>query len=347
MYYEYKSFLLGDHRMFRKVQSIMLIIKGKSPKEVASIAQVSSESIRRWVKDFLLKRMKCFVFKKSPGRPRKLSKTMRRQLADILENSPEEQGYLTACWTCTLIQDLIKNKFGILYNPRYIAQMLKNMGFSYQKASTISDKQDYALREHWISKFLPRIINYAKKEGAHLLFEDESFFQQWGSLSYSWSKVGCQPLVYSSGNRRSYKTFGAIDFWTGRFVYQCEENSLNTETYISFLQKLMREFDGKIIVIQDNAGYHRSKDLKDFVLLNSERIKLYQLPPYSPDFNPIEKLWKKVKRAGTHMKHFPTYEHLKACVDYILAEFANKPEEILSLFTSLKERAPTRSIVIS
>ncbi|MFK7826142.1 MAG: helix-turn-helix domain-containing protein, partial [Oligoflexales bacterium] len=81
---------------------------------MASIAQVATESVRRWVRDFLLRRMKCFVFRKSPGRPRKLSHSMRRQLADILENSPEEQGYLTACWTCALVQDLIKKKFGIL-----------------------------------------------------------------------------------------------------------------------------------------------------------------------------------------------------------------------------------------
>jgi len=213
------------------------------------------------------------------------------------------------------------------------------MGFSYQKATNVSDKQDDKLREYWINVFFPRIVRYCKKHDCQLFFEDETFFRQWGSLSYTWSPTGCQPVIESSGDRRTYKTFGVIDFWSGQFIYECTEGSLNSDSYIRFLERVLRESKGKFVVIQDNAGYHRSKDLREFLAAHQDRIKMYQLPPYSPDFNPIEKLWKKIKKAGTHLKHFPTFDDLRACVDTILNQFKGKPEEVLSLFASLRKKA--------
>ena len=59
---------------------------------------------------------------------------------------------------------------------------------------------------------------------------------------------------------------------------------------------------------------------------------MFHLPSYSPDYNPIEKLWKKVKEKGTHLQYFPTFEDLKAKVDESLIQFDDAPEEIISLF---------------
>jgi transposase len=70
---------------------------------------------------------------------------------------------------------------------------------------------------------------------------------------------------------------------------------------------------------------------------NSARLTVYRLPSYSPDYNPIEKLWKKVKEKGTHLHYFPTFEDLKNKVEETLLLFKNAPKEVLSLFVSLKE----------
>ena len=70
---------------------------------------------------------------------------------------------------------------------------------------------------------------------------------------------------------------------------------------------------------------------------NSARLTVYRLPSYSPDYNPIEKLWKKVKDKGTHLHYFPTFEDLKNKVEETLLLFKNAPKEVLSLFVSLKE----------
>ena len=64
----------------------------------------------------------------------------------------------------------------------------------------------------------------------------------------------------------------------------------------------------------------------------ADRLTMYKLPSYSPDYNPIEKLWKKIKEKGVHMKYFPTFEDLKNTVDHMLDIFDDVKDEVLSLF---------------
>ena len=86
-----------------------------------------------------------------------------------------------------------------------------------------------------------------------------------------------------------------------------------------------------IILIQDGAKYHTSAETKAFFAQQTARLQVVQLPTYSPDYNPIEKLWKKIKQQDTHLHYFPTFEALTEKVEQALLKFANIPEEILAL----------------
>lgn len=63
----------------------------------------------------------------------------------------------------------------------------------------------------------------------------------------------------------------------------------------------------------------------------THRLTVEQLPAFSPDYNPIEKIWKEVKKEGTHMKYFPDFDSLQLTVKEILLDFADKKEKILTL----------------
>ena len=91
------------------------------------------------------------------------------------------------------------------------------------------------------------------------------------------------------------------------------------------------------ILIQDGARYHTSKAMKEFFEKHSNRITVYQLPSYSPDYNPIERLWKKIKEKEIHLHYFPTFETLKERVREALLHFKNLKEEVLSLFVFYEE----------
>jgi transposase len=91
-------------------------------------------------------------------------------------------------------------------------------------------------------------------------------------------------------------------------------------------------------VIQDGARYHTSAARPRFFDAHTDRLTIEQLPAYSPDFNPIEPLWKKVKKEATHLKYFPEFAHLQAEVDRALLHFAQTPSEITVLMARYCEK---------
>ena len=175
------------------------------------------------------------------------------------------------------------------------------------------------------------MVRRARAHKALLLFGDEASFPQWGTLSYTWAPVGEQPVVPTSGQRKGWKVFGLLDYFSGRLFHQGTEGRLNSASYQAFLQEVMEQTTGPIMLIQDGARYHTSQAMQAFFAAQSARLTVSQWPSYSPDYNPIEKLWKQIKQEDTHLVYFPTFEALRDKVETALLKFARRAEDILSL----------------
>jgi transposase len=145
------------------------------------------------------------------------------------------------------------------------------------------------------------------------------------------------PVVKTSGSRRGYKIFGLIEYFTGKFYCQAQEERLDSKSYIHFLESVLDKKKRHLFIIHDGSGYHTSEEAQRFFDDNNDCITGTQLPPYSPDYNPIEKLWKKIKEKGTHLHYFPTFESLKDKVDLMLSMFEVECKEVLSLFGFYRE----------
>ena len=88
----------------------------------------------------------------------------------------------------------------------------------------------------------------------------------------------------------------------------------NKEGYVEFLKQVLNHFESNVILIEDGAPYHKASLVKEFVESTEGRLTLERLPAFSPDFNPIEKLWKNTKCDATHLKYFETFEALRESV---------------------------------
>jgi transposase len=322
---------LGSVHDAKCILAILAITAGQSCEEVARTLRVTRKTVHQWVRRLLVDGPTGLKRKKPTGRPAKLTKTQQQELAKLIEEGPVLAGFASACWRSPMIQQLIYERFGVFYNVFYLAQLLKNLGFSYQKAAFVSDHLNEAKRQEWGRNTWPQMLTWAKAHQALLLFGDEASFPQWGTLSYTWARRGHQPMVKTSGKRKGYKVFGLIDYFTGRFWYQGQEGRLNSDAYIAFLTGILAQTKQPIMLIQDGARYHTSAAMQRFFAQHTERLTVCQLPGYSPDYNPIEKLWKKVKKEGTHLHYFPTFEALTEKVEQALLKFANTPAEILAL----------------
>lgn len=322
----------GDIRLVKRILAIFALRDSFSPDQVASLFKVSLDTILDWAKNFLCYKLQGLKDKKSPGRPAKLNPSQKRQLVVLLDAGPTACGFSSACWRSPLIQHLIYQKFGVFYSVHYLCQLLKNLGFSYQKAKFVADHLNSQKRQLWQQQTLQEAIELARQQGAYLLFGDEASFPQWGTLSYTWSRRGVQPQVQTSGKRKAYKVFGLIDYFSGKLFSQTTQERLTSDSYEAFLTQVLSQSERRIVLIQDGARYHTSKAMQAFFARHAERLTVYQLPSYSPDFNPIERLWKKIKEQETHLHYFPTFESLKAKVEQALVKFTNAPKEILALF---------------
>ncbi|MGH9902196.1 MAG: IS630 family transposase [Pyrinomonadaceae bacterium] len=330
---------LGDLRLAKFILTIFAVAHYQETAQAALVLQLSVAQVEAYVHKFLCYGVRGVAFTKPAGRRPKLTTAQRRELCRLIEAGPPACGFSGACWRSPLIQQLIKERFAVSYSVFYVAELLRNLGFTYQKAAFVSAHLDELARQRWRSRLWPEIVRLAREKKALLLFGDEASFPQWGTLTYTWARRGHQPVVKTSGKRRGWKVFGLLDYFTGRFFHQGLEGRFTSASYTAFLARVLEQTSGHVMLIQDGARYHTSAETKRFFAAHAARLQVYQLPSYSPDYNPIEKLWKKLKQAETHLHYFPTFSTLSAKVEQALLKFARTPQEILSLCSLPEELA--------
>src|SRR5215510_4162358 len=292
---------------------------------------LSPSCLYAWQQAFLLRGLDSLIYRHSGGRPEKLTPSQKKRLVELIEAGPLMVGLETACWNSVLIRVLIWREFGVLYNRHYVCTLLSNMGFSFQKARFVSDHLDAAQRLVWLQDKWPAIVRAAKRCKGLILLEDAASFAPWGSLRYTWARRGHQPEVPTSGKRQGSKVLGAMAYVAGRLFSQGIEGRFNSESYQGFLQMIMAQTSEHLFLIHDGARYHTSTSTKAFLAAHSDRITEHPLPSYSPDYNPIEYLWKKTKQRATHNKYFKEFAELTVAVEKALAYFAMHPETVLGL----------------
>ena len=148
-----------------------------------------------------------------------------------------------------------------------------------------------------------------KDPDIHLWCEDEVHFQRHSSLIRMWAPKGQQPRVLSPSVRYKVGFFGALNLKTGSLLTK-EAPTFNSETFGDFIRYLLESTRGKIYLIMDNAKWHRAKDLKDLFKSNQDRLIRIFLPSYSPELNPVERVWRITRRQVTHNRYFHSNEEL-------------------------------------
>jgi transposase len=212
-----QAYLKDDVRLVRRTTVLIDLLVHHVPMAVLCERWgLSASCLYDWQKAFLLHGLESLRYCHGGGRRPKLTPKQKQRLVELLEAGPLVVGCETACWDAVLIRVLIWREFGVLYNRQYVCTLLHNLGFSFQKARFVSDHLDTVKRLVWLEQKWPRIVRAAKRRRGWILFEDEASFAQWGSLSYTWARRGQQPEVPTSGKRKGYKVFGAIEYFSGR-----------------------------------------------------------------------------------------------------------------------------------
>ena len=139
------------------------------------------------------------------------------------------------------------------------------------------------------------------------------------------------PVLLHHPTRKSVGYFGAVRLRDGKLVCQREEEKFNAMTFHRFLKRLRQASSRsgrRVVVIADNARYHHAKLHADWRNNQAPHFVLDFLPPYSPDLNPIERLWKLARKLCLHNRYFPTLDDVVRSVESKFAEWASGSEAV-------------------
>ena len=315
-----------------RIFAIKALAVGDSIEKIADRLRTSEQTVRNWLNEFLLIGIHSIFSQKSVGRPKVLTQLEMRGLKKILSNPQEKYGFLGGCWDSKKIKHLIFERFGKTLSVKYIPEILKSIGLSFKKARVEFGNKDEVLRGIWVEKTRPKILATAEKQEAHIFFGDEAFFSVFGTTGYTWLPAGTDAVVKSTGSKKNIGILGAINYTTGKTHALMTELKIDGDAFICYLKTLLNETRKPIHLIVDNARYHKSTKVKAFLRKIRHRLTLHYLPTYSPDYNPIEGLWKKLKKTTTHNIYFESIESLSDALITGLKKFREQPWEVKALF---------------
>jgi hypothetical protein len=161
-----------------------------------------------------------------------------------------------------------------------------------------------------------------------IVWEDEASFWLDGTLHQTWSRVGVQPRVDTYGLRKTAHVFGAVSI-SGGFSYRFAD-VFNGHTFHEFLMQVVEQYaPRKVLMIIDNGPCHWLDEAgKEWLSKNGKKIELHRLPPYSPEFNPTEGVWKATRKMTTHNRFYATTSERDAALTSTFDRFKREPELI-------------------
>lgn len=164
------------------------------------------------------------------------------------------------------------------------------------------------------------------------LFEDECSVKYSPTLTRCWAVKGHQPEVLTLGGRKRQHLIGALDPQKGR-VYVEFIDTLKAPQFQEFLEGVIKFYReaGKIVMVLDNARAHHAKFLKPFLEEVKDKLELVFLPPYSPNLNPIERVWKFMRKKVTHNTFFSTFTKFLEVLKSFFNRFKSLAPELISL----------------
>jgi hypothetical protein len=175
----------------------------------------------------------------------------------------------------------------------------------------------------------PDVSPYKKKaesQNRALIFTDEASFRQDSTLHATWSRVAHPPEVPVTGQRKSVKILGAVEMYRARFHYR-RDKVFNADTYLGFVEEAVSPYRRRgAILVQDNASYRKETDVWAWFSRNRSWLDVHQLPPYSPQFNPTERLWKHTRKNGTHNRYFINEDEIVSTLTRVFGNMQSNPD---------------------
>ncbi|MEX0425960.1 IS630 family transposase [Providencia rettgeri] len=288
-----------DRRICDRIRCVLLSAEGWSPRMIAQSQRIDETTVRRHLNDWLHDEK---LQSENGGSQSHLSEA---QTAELV-------AYLTVNLlpTTQAIIALVEAWWSIRYSVPGMNKWLHRNCFSYKKPSGVPHKFSAEAQQAFMETY--ERLKQEAGDNEPILFIDGVHPTQGTKLAYGWIPKGKSAEIETTGSRTRLNIMGALNLTDiGKTIIR-EYDTLNAENIARFFIAIRETYpvEQKAHIILDGAGYHKSELVKDWAYVMN--IELHYLPPYSPNLNPIERLWKVMNEAVRNNRYFRTAAEFRA-----------------------------------
>jgi transposase len=324
-----------DHKTLETMRerAVRRVQEGESPEVVARVFGVGRTAIYRWLSQYRQGGWGALKAKPVPGRPPKLDGKMLQWIfTTVTRNNPMQLKFEFALWTRDMVAMLIKSKFRIKLSAVSVGRLLAQLGITCQKPLYRALQRDEALVQKWLRHEYPKIKRMAALQGAEIYFGDAAHIRSDHHAGRTWGIRGETPIVETTGARHGMSLISAITSKGHmRFMIK-EKGGVNAAVFIEFLKRLLIGASAAIFLIVDRGPAHIAKKTKAFVETLGGKLRLFYLPPYSPDRNPDELVWKHLKADTVGRMTVTSKDKFTREVRSSMRSLQNNPKKIRSFY---------------
>jgi transposase len=315
-----------------RVRAVKQVEAGESPEVVIRALGLSRPRIYEWLARYREGGVEALRARPIPGRPSKLDgRQLRWIYKTVTGKNPLQLRFEFALWTRGMVRELIRERFGVRLSEVSVGRLLRKLGLSPQRPLRRAYQQDAKQVERWLKREFPKIRAWAKRERATIFFEDEAGIRSDFHAGTTWAPRGQTPVVPATGQRFGLNLVSAISP-RGELRFMTVEGRMNAGKFIGFLERLLHGTQQPIFLIVDGHPSHRARKVLEFVRRTNGRLRLFFLPPYSPQLNPDELVWNHLKNHGVGKRVVRSRGELKRVVLAHLRSLQRTPALVRHFF---------------
>lgn len=319
-----------------KKVALRLRKNNKTVKEISEFTGLSDQTVRNLFRQYDnggLSAIKPKTRGRKQGEKRHLTPKQEKEIFFMLIDKNPDQLKLKGClWTRDNVRDLIRRKYGIDMPIRTVGEYLKRWGLTVQRPAKREMEQKSEQVEAWLNEQYPSIHNEAKAEKAVIFWGDETAVQNTANYARGYAPKGKTPVVKVKAKKMHINMISAINN-QGKLHFLLYSDAINSERLISFMEAIIKNNDGrKAYLILDNLKVHHSKAVSKWVDEHKGEIRLFYLPPYSPEYNPDEYLNNDLKRNLGTQAMVKSVEELEANTSQFMEKLSDDSDHVKSYF---------------
>jgi transposase len=277
------------------MRALELAQQGWKQRDIGLALDASKGAVSRWLTAAGRGGPEALRSHAAPGAVPKLAPEQIHRIPDFLWHGPESYGFRGDVWTCERVAGVLYEEFGVTYSKSQVSRLLKRLGWTPQIPITRAIQRDEEAIERWRVESWPVLREKARRERRDLVFVDESGFYLLPGVVKTYAPKGDTPILEQWQTRDHLSVMAGVTP-AGKVYSLVRPIALNGLHSIEFLIHLGWVLGDRLLVIWDWSPTHRRAEVQEFVAAAKGKIHLELLLPYAPDLNPVEWLWKHLKK---------------------------------------------------